>query len=168
MKTTKHFLLFTATLMLVVFSGYSDSSVVQSGETAIATEQPASPHNQDVSLFSSPLAQPFMLSEAALDCDQAETQAELNYCAAQAATAADKRLNAVYQQLRGAIQGTPQEQRLINAQLAWIEFRDRDCDYAQHQYDGGSMMPMIYGFCVADLTEKRTRELAEYLEQESF
>ncbi|MDB9311549.1 lysozyme inhibitor LprI family protein [Spirulina sp. CS-785/01] len=165
MKTTKHFILFTATLMLVLLSGYSDSSVMATEGAAIATESPVSSQSRE---FPDSVTHPLLLTDMTLNCEQAQTQREMNLCAVKAAKQADVRLNTVYQQLRQEIQDTAQEQRLIDAQLAWIEFRDRDCDYAQSQYLDGSMMPMIYGFCVADLTEKRTRELEDYLEEASL
>lgn len=153
MKTSKQFFLFTITLALVLLSGYSSPQAQGSGDGAIATE-------------TSPIE--IAQNRNSFDCDNARTQTELNLCAAQAAHQADQELNSVYQELKAKIKGTSQERRLIKAQRTWIQFRDQDCDYAQRQYDGGTMMPMIYGFCVADLTEKRTQQLEYYLEQEDL
>ena len=56
------------------------------------------------------------------------------------------------------------KQKLISAQQAWIKFRDSSCEFERSAYEGGSMAPMIYGFCLADVTEQRTKDLQRYLE----
>ncbi|NEP09530.1 MAG: DUF1311 domain-containing protein [Symploca sp. SIO2C1] len=106
--------------------------------------------------------------ETSLDCDNAQTQTEINACAALEAQAADKKLNEVYQQLQAKIQDSPQEQRLIEAQQKWIKFRDADCEYAKSQYEGGSIVPTIEAACITRLTEQRTKDLEEYLEEASL
>lgn len=103
-------------------------------------------------------------NSATSDCNNAQTQAEMTFCAEERAKQADDKLNQVYQKLRDEIKGSPQEQRLIDAQLAWIQFRDKDCEYAQRQFDGGSMMSMVYSECLASATEQRTQQLGNYLE----
>jgi len=112
--------------------------------------------------------EPLVNQNKQFDCDQAQTQAEINICAALKADEADEQLNQVYRQLRAKIKGSSQERRLINAQLAWIKFRDADCDYAKGRYEGGSIVPTIYASCLSRLTEQRTRELADYLEEASL
>lgn len=97
-------------------------------------------------------------------CANAQTQAEINICTAEAAKKADAKLNEVYRQLRAALQNSPQEQRLIAAELAWIEYRDTDCEFDQRRYDGGSIMSSVYSTCVANLTEQRVKKLEQYLE----
>ncbi|NEP56424.1 MAG: DUF1311 domain-containing protein [Symploca sp. SIO2G7] len=103
--------------------------------------------------------------ETSLDCDNAQTQSEINACAGLQAQAADKKLNQVYQQLQAEIKGSPQSQRLIEAQQQWIKFRDADCEYAKGQYEGGTIVPTISAGCITRLTQQRTKDLEEYLEQ---
>lgn len=97
-------------------------------------------------------------------CDNAQTQAQINRCAGATASAADAKLNQVYRQLRARLKGSSQEQRLINAQQKWLGFRDADCKYAENQYEGGSFAPAARAFCLAHLTEQRTKDLEDYLE----
>ncbi len=106
--------------------------------------------------------------ETSLDCDNAQTQTEINACAALEAEEADKKLNQVYQQLRAKIKDSPQEERLIEAQQQWIKFRDADCEYAKGQYEGGSIVPTIEAACITQLTEQRTQDLEDYLEDASL
>lgn len=101
--------------------------------------------------------------EKETECDNPITQAAMNYCANLSAQAADKELNRVYRQLRKKIKGTKGEQKLINAQLAWIKFRDSDCDFAISPYQGGSIVPLIYANCLERNTKQRTEELNSYL-----
>jgi uncharacterized protein YecT (DUF1311 family) len=109
------------------------------------------------------------------DCNKANTQMELNLCAQNRAESADKKLNNTYQilQRRLAIelrQGNTAQinlakiryQKLINAQTAWIKFRDTSCEYERSNFEGGSIAPMIYHDCVAKVTDRRTADLQEY------
>lgn len=123
-------------------------------EVPEATEKPAT----------SPTENTLAQSPNSVDCNNAQTQADMNYCAALDAQQADDKLNEVYQKLRAAITNETQEKRLIAAQQAWIPFRDSDCEFSQRRYDGGSIMPLIYSSCIADRTRQRTKELEMYLE----
>jgi uncharacterized protein YecT (DUF1311 family) len=40
----------------------------------------------------------------------------------------------------------------------------RSCEFERSTYEGGSLAPMIYGFCLAAVTEQRTKDLQRYLE----
>lgn len=96
-------------------------------------------------------------------CDDARTQLEMNECADREYRKADAELNRVYQELVRASGRT--DARLKAAQLAWIKFRDAECDYKASFYEGGSMQPMTYSFCLADVTSERTKQLRESLKE---
>lgn len=93
-------------------------------------------------------------SIAAADCDG--TQAEMNRCADQQYRKQDQRLNAVYKKL----DKTPE---LVRAQRAWIAFRDAECEWAVAEYEGGSIVPMAYSYCLAGMTEERVKTLERVL-----
>ncbi|MEE3719906.1 lysozyme inhibitor LprI family protein [Tumidithrix elongata RA019] len=57
---------------------------------------------------------------------------------------------------------TNNAERLVDAQLAWISFRDRNCKFASERFQGGSIAPMIYSNCIERLTKQRTDELERY------
>ncbi|MBD2118275.1 MAG: lysozyme inhibitor LprI family protein [Microcystis wesenbergii TW10] len=97
------------------------------------------------------------------NCNNPQTQSEMNICASIAYQNADRKLNQVYRQLLPKLSASRQ-QKLISAQQAWIKFRDSSCEFERSAYEGGSMAPMIYGFCLADVTEQRTKDLQRYLE----
>jgi uncharacterized protein YecT (DUF1311 family) len=53
------------------------------------------------------------------------------------------------------------EQALVKAQRAWIDYRDAECDAFGFQARGGTMEPMLVAGCLANITDKRTKELKE-------
>ncbi|MEA5470247.1 lysozyme inhibitor LprI family protein [Spirulina sp. 06S082] len=177
MKITKNVFIFTATLILVVFSGCSTPEQTRAtspdsinGRTsgAIATEQFSPIASSPITTLNHTtpkIAQNPLKEDEKLNCEEPQTQLEMNLCATKEAGEADAKLNRVYGQLRDKVKDTAQETRLIAAQTAWITFRDADCEYSQRRYDGGSIMPAIYALCVIDLTEKRTQTLEDYLEE---
>lgn len=97
------------------------------------------------------------------NCNNPQTQSEMNICASIAYQNADRKLNQVYRQLLPRLSAA-RKQKLITAQQAWIKFRDSSCEFERSAYEGGSIAPMIYGFCLANVTEQRTKDLQRYLE----
>jgi uncharacterized protein YecT (DUF1311 family) len=97
-------------------------------------------------------------------CPGSHTQAELNQCAARARDRADAELNKVYRELLKDT-GTTERAKLRAAQLAWIKFRDTQCDYESVGNKGGSIYPMVMSFCLARVTDARVKELQEILRE---
>jgi uncharacterized protein YecT (DUF1311 family) len=93
-------------------------------------------------------------------CPEARTQFELNGCAARARDRADAELNKVYRELLKDT-GTTERAKLRAAQLAWIKFRDAQCDYESVGNKGGSIYPMVFSFCLAKMTTERVEQLQE-------
>lgn len=98
-----------------------------------------------------------------VNCASPQTTADMVVCADREYQAADKKLNRVYQQLQSKLSRN-QKQRITNAQLAWIKFRDTNCDYERGQFEGGTMASPIGISCLAEMTAKRTKELENYLQ----
>ena len=96
-------------------------------------------------------------------CANPQTQAEMNACASSLAQAADQELNQVYQQVREHYKNSAQEELLIDAQLAWIKFRDANCKFSSSRFAGGSMAPLDYSSCIKRMTQERTEEIKQYL-----
>ena len=97
------------------------------------------------------------------NCNNPQTQSEMNICASIAYQNADRKLNQVYRQLLPKLSAS-RKQKLISAQQAWIKFRDSSCEFERSAFEGGSIAPMIYSNCLADVTEQRTKDLQRYLE----
>ncbi|MGZ4789534.1 MAG: lysozyme inhibitor LprI family protein, partial [Terriglobales bacterium] len=101
---------------------------------------------------------------------------ELDQCAGQQYRKADARLNAIYHKALDLLHADLAEaqnkkdadqikyvqqaiDKLKAAERAWIQYRDLHCEAARHQFEGGSMSPMIWGFCMAKTTLHRIDEL---------
>lgn len=96
-------------------------------------------------------------------CSEAGTQVEMNDCAGKEYKAADAALNRVYQQLVAKLDAE-EKTALKTAQTAWIKYRDTNCDFVADQYKGGTIRPMIYALCLADVTRNRSAELKTQIE----
>lgn len=98
-------------------------------------------------------------SSPQVNCRNAQTQTEMNICAAQSAQAVDRRLNQVYQQTRAKYKNRETGNQLVTAQLAWIKFRDANCAMERDRFKGGTMAPMIHSNCVERLSNQRVKDL---------
>ncbi|BBS12859.1 TPA: DUF1311 domain-containing protein [Klebsiella aerogenes] len=99
------------------------------------------------------------------DCSNANTQTEMNQCAAAQYQAADKKLNETWQQALKRASGQQQE-LLKKAQQAWISLRDADCSFLASGAEGGSMQPMLISQCMTDKSVEREAFLASLLQCE--
>ena len=100
----------------------------------------------------------------AVDCDNASDQATMNQCAAQQNAAADKELNALYQQITSRFKSNPDSKKqLVGAQRAWVAFRDAECKFSASGVEGGSVYPLIYSNCTTELTKARVQTFKQYL-----
>ena len=114
-----------------------------------------------------------------VDCENAQTQMDMNICADKDYQQADKALNAAYKKAVAAAREMDDNVKdmgeayvgavdaLKRAQRAWIGYRDGQCEFAGFEARGGSMEPMLVSGCLADLTRKRTDELKAVYEQEN-
>jgi uncharacterized protein YecT (DUF1311 family) len=103
-------------------------------------------------------------ADGELDCtdwgNRDLNQHEMNMCARRDHQEADRALNAAYRALTGKIDARAKA-LLVEAQRAWIAFRDKECRYEASENEGGSIHPMIVSGCMARLTKQRARELKE-------
>ncbi|MCL6707263.1 lysozyme inhibitor LprI family protein [Pseudomonas sp. R2.Fl] len=108
--------------------------------------------------------------EPKVDCENAQTQTDMNICAGLDYEEADKALNAQWPLTRKAMvewdkqlgdaQTEPgAEKALLKAQRAWLDYRDGQCEAQGFSVRGGSMEPLVVSSCLAELTRKRTEEL---------
>jgi uncharacterized protein YecT (DUF1311 family) len=93
------------------------------------------------------------------NCGKFTVQIDLNKCADDNLQSADTMLNTVYQQLM-AEQDAASKERLKQAELAWIAYRDRECAFETGpQEAGGSMWPSLINGCLEEKTAAHIREL---------
>ena len=99
-------------------------------------------------------------------CENAGSQFEATECSAREYKRADAELNRVYQQVMRQ-EDKDGQARLKTAQLAWIKFRDTECEYESGDYIGGTIQPMVENFCLTSVTNERTQQLKEILKEKT-
>lgn len=104
-------------------------------------------------------------------CENPLTQQAMNHCAAQEYERADAALNAQWDitvavmKKRDANRTMPRDKRpghhatLLEAQRAWLKYRDAHCRGEGYSFRGGSMEPLVFSTCMTALTEERTKQL---------
>jgi uncharacterized protein YecT (DUF1311 family) len=96
-------------------------------------------------------------------CANAQTQVEMNECQGREYKKADAALNAVYKQLMAKIDTEGERAALKAAQVAWIKYRDADCEFVSYLNKGGTIYPLVYSGCLTARTQERTKQLREVL-----
>ena len=98
-----------------------------------------------------------------VNCSSPQTTYEMRVCAGQSYEKADRKLNQVYQQLKPKL-GRTQQNRLVTAQRAWIQFRDKSCAFEGAFAEGGTLEPVLKTSCLSKVTEQRVKDLQGYLQ----
>lgn len=126
-----------------------------------------------ISMAMAAIAMPALAQDAPdVDCNNAQTQMEMNYCVEQDFDKADAALNKAYKRAMASqkkvdadVKETMGEESigavaaLKKAQRAWIDYRDGQCDGLGFQARGGTMEPMLVMGCKAELSTARAKEL---------
>jgi uncharacterized protein YecT (DUF1311 family) len=109
-----------------------------------------------------------------INCLEPMTQRDMNYCAHQEYIAADGDLNADYQAAKAYLKELDRDlpeglrgasQALLEAQRAWIPYRDAACRTEGFQMRGGSMEALFVSSCLTTLTRRRSEDLRALFEQ---
>ena len=100
-------------------------------------------------------------------CANPLTQFDMNQCAGKAFRAADATMNQVYRKLVSMLDEGEKAQ-LKEAQVAWLKYRDTNCEFVADQYKGGSIRPLIQATCLKDMTKGRTTELRTQIKERSL
>jgi uncharacterized protein YecT (DUF1311 family) len=117
-----------------------------------------------------------LAAEPTLDCENAMTQADMNQCAFKDYQSADAELNAQWQKTSSVMKSRDENfeseydtrsgyfDTLLEAQRAWLGYRDAQCRSEGYVARGGSLEPLLVSSCMAHLTRLRTAELEELVE----
>lgn len=112
-----------------------------------------------------------------IDCGNAMAQFELNACAYKEYERADAAMNVQWKitsermKVIDADFDRTQDGRpgyfdtLLAGQRAWLTYRDKHCASEGYTMRGGSAEPMVISGCKAQLTEARTKQLKELIEE---
>ena len=91
-------------------------------------------------------------------CDKAYTQTDMNKCAAAKLAVEDQKLNQSYRDFQRLLSSS-EKQQLKTVQLAWIDFRDKACQFSASPVRGGSAYPMVLNGCLTTYTQQRRVQL---------
>ncbi len=106
-----------------------------------------------------------------INCANASSTVEMNFCADKDFEAADKALNATYEatlastktrDLEKPYDAKSFEEAMRAAQRAWVAYRDADCKgLVAQEWAGGSGTSAAVLGCMTEKTIERTKELKE-------
>lgn len=115
------------------------------------------------------LAFPAVASQAGdPDCDDPQTQIEMNACAYRGLQAADADLNREWESLRSRLRQAEDDlgyegwfDAALEGQRGWLAYRDGQCTAEGYEARGGTMEMMLVAYCKTRLTRARVQELRE-------
>lgn len=100
-------------------------------------------------------------------CDDSKGQQDANECFGNVWRKADAELTQAYNRFRERLSDNPKGKTLLrDAERAWIKFRDANCAFRSLAVEGGSMQPMMYAMCGAEMTRDRFKHLQTQLDCE--
>ena len=102
-----------------------------------------------------------LFAAAPTGCDNATTTAAMQACESARYTQANQKLNEVYARLMKTLDGSKRE-KLRVAELAWIQFRDKNAAFMASAAEGGTLAALIQLTTSRTMTEARTAELAKF------
>ena len=106
-----------------------------------------------------------VLTQTQRDPCKGETTFEMKQCSAKKYKQADDELNKVYQQLMSKLDDEGHKSSLKKAQLAWLKYRDTNCDFESYLNRGGSIYSVVVTECMTSMTISRTKQLKEQIKQ---
>ena len=103
--------------------------------------------------------------------DRDSSNAHIMACTSVVQPIVDARLNSIYQAWIEALRHPKPDEakdnaeilkRLVAAERAWIDFRDKDCNLQSTSMLGGTGEPIAYGACLYSMTKARVKTLEAY------
>jgi uncharacterized protein YecT (DUF1311 family) len=110
-------------------------------------------------------------ADETVDCDDAQTQADMNLCSARDFKNSDAALNAQWAETSARMKALDAEldrehdkqpgyfETLLDGQRAWLKFRDAQCLSESFMARGGTLQPTLVSQCKTYLTELRIQQL---------
>lgn len=87
------------------------------------------------------------------------TNSEIITCANIRYAMIDSILNAQYKELKSGLNDSSLQNQLVDAQRAWVKFRDKSCSDAYESEAPGAEAPIVKLACLGELTSVRVGEL---------
>jgi uncharacterized protein YecT (DUF1311 family) len=99
------------------------------------------------------------------DCSRYGSNIEIKACLRRNYEAADGDLNRVYGRVKAGL-GAEQRELLTDAQLGWITYRDKGCEFETFGSRGGTGYRGFLSQCMERVTRSRIAELEAFLRDE--
>ncbi|ENW50466.1 lysozyme inhibitor LprI family protein [Acinetobacter baumannii] len=96
-------------------------------------------------------------------CSNLPNQTALNNCSANALNSANQKINIAYANYMKELSPTEKLQ-LKEAQRAWIQYKEKDCQFQSSPVLKGSLYPFVHNACLVEKTETRIKELQDMQE----
>lgn len=106
-----------------------------------------------------------------IDCKNANSTVEMNYCAGRIFQSADAELNAVYGKVLSLAKAADAKapnfgtgkpdfvNKLVASEKTWIKLRDQNCEFESASWFGGTGYGYTYTNCLTKETKSRTAYL---------
>lgn len=101
-------------------------------------------------------------AQSAAECIEPQQQQLMNACAQKDYEVADAALNSAWKSAKSFADAIGEGDALLDAQRAWLSYRDAACEVHASPFEGGSLQPLIRTTCLSELTAERTRMLLEF------
>ncbi len=101
-------------------------------------------------------------AQTVAQCTAPQDQATMNACAAQAYAQADAELNTAWKSASTFAKAIGQDNALLEAQRAWLRYRDLACTVQASPFEGGTLQPFVKLECLREVTAARTRMLLDF------
>ncbi|WP_202743949.1 lysozyme inhibitor LprI family protein [Acinetobacter calcoaceticus] len=96
-------------------------------------------------------------------CSNLPNQSALNNCSSNVLNSANQKINTVYANYMKELSPTEKLQ-LKDAQRAWIQYKEKDCQFQSSPVLKGSLYPFVHNACLVKKTETRIKELQDMQE----
>lgn len=93
-----------------------------------------------------------------------QTQGQMNAQALSDYNRADADMARMYKLVMSRLPSQAKKTLLLEAQRAWIKYKESHCKAYANLFEGGSMYPLIYYSCLEELTIDRKKKLQAYLD----
>ena len=95
---------------------------------------------------------------------ESSTQGDMNDCFGRRFAKTEAELNKKYKRIMACLgQSSDEAKPLIEAQRAWLKFRDAECRFQSAGSDESSVQPMVVSICMESLSGERIKDFDKYL-----
>lgn len=95
----------------------------------------------------------------------AQTQLEMTQEAIKEYEKSDLEMTRIFKKVMTRFETAEHKKKMLEAQRAWIKYKEAHCKSFEYEWEGGTIAPMMYYACLADITKERTEKLRKYLER---